>query len=281
MKNIINIFIILIIILSISCSSLLSGLSESLYMQKDTQLVKDGAPSYLLLIEGLIHSNPKKRDYLMLGIQLFSAYAGAFVKDEDRKKIFSDKTKEWSVLLLRTYPKFVKYESAEFNEYEKWVDSLKKSDIPYVFWAANAWIMWIIENSDDMNAMLELPRARVIIDKIYEMDPSYYFGAPHLFYGIYYSILPEFAGGDLEKAKEEFNKALEYSKDKFLLTKLSYAEFYLKAKYDRDNYIKVLKEIVNTDLEKNPEMRLLNTLTQEQAKELLKNVNNFFYQDDF
>lgn len=264
-----------------SCSSLLEGLTESLYMQKDLELVEDGAPAYLLLVEGLIHSNNKNKKMLVTGIQLFSAYSAAFVKDKERSKIFADKSKDWALDVLRTYAKFEKSENKEFDEYKEWVNGLTKSDVPYVFWAANAWIMWIISNSASMEALLDLPKAKVIIDKIYELDDAYYYGAPHLFYGIYYSILPETIGGNKTKAKEEFDKAVEIAGDTLLATKVAYAQYYLKEMYDEEGFVEVLNEVINVDIEKHPEMRLLNTLSQKQAKELLEKKDELFFNFEY
>ncbi len=279
----IMIFFILIVIFLLfnSCTSILKGLTKSLYSQKDIQLVEEGAPAYLLLVEGFIDTYPKNKDWLMSGIQMFTAYSAAFIKDKERKKIFTDKTKEWGLRLLRTYSGFKKYENSEFNEYEKWIKTLTKKDIPYTFWACDAWIMWILENSDSIDAMIQLPKAKAIVDKIYELDSSYYFGSPHLFYGIYYSALPEIVGGNMKKAKVEFDKALEISQDKLLMTKVSYAEFYLKKIYDKKNYEKILQEVIAVDLDKYPEMRLLNAISQKQAKVMLDEINEFFYNDDF
>ena len=279
-KIIINVFILCIFIFC-TCTSMVKGLSDSLYSQKDIKLVEDGAPSFLLLVESLIYSNPTNKNWLLTGIQLFSAYSNAFVKDKERKTIFQDKTKDWALKLLRTYPKFKQTENGDFDKYNKWVETINERDVPYVFWAANAWIMWIIAHSDSIEAIMELPKAKAIIDRIYKIKPDYYYGAPHLFYGIYYSALPEIAGGNLVKAKEEFDKALKISGDRFLMTKISYAEFYLKAKYDRKDYIKVLEEVVNADIDKYPEVRLLNAFSKKQAKELLEQTGKFFYNDDF
>jgi len=276
-KNIILISILSIIILSFSCTSLIKGLTDSLYQQKDAELVKDGAPSYLLLVEGLIKSNPKNRDNLKLGIQLFSAYSGAFIKDQERNNIFNEKTKEWAISLLNTYPNFKKSRNSDFEIYEKEINKFSKKDIDYVFWAANAWIMWIISNTENLEALLDLPKARAIIDRIYLLDSSYYYGAPHLFYGIFYSFLPEVYGGDLKKSEKEFDEALKYSGDMFLLTKVSYAQYYLKAKNDKNKFKQILEEIINADIDKYPEQRLMNILAKKQAKELLDNINNFFY----
>lgn len=283
MKKIIMTLILTVISISIltSCNTLLSGLTDSLYRQKDIQLVEDGAPSYLILIEGLLYSRPTNKTLLRTAIQLFNAYSGAFIEDKDRKVIFADKTKKWSMDLLRTYPSFRKIENGSFEDFEKWVKTIKKSDIDYVFWAGYAWIQWVIENADDMDAMTELPKAKAIIDRVYALDSSYYYGTPHLIYGMYYSILPKSAGGDLEKSKDEFDKALEYGGEKFLNTKVFFANFYCKAKYDRDLFVGTLTEVIEADLDKYPEVRLLNTFAQNQAIKLLEQVDEFFYDDDF
>ena len=82
-------------------------------------------------------------------------------------------------------------------------------------------------------------------------------------------------------AKEEFDAALKLSGDQFLMTKVSYAQYYLKAKYDQENFKKILQEVVDADLDKYPEVRLLNQLAQDQARELIKNADAIFYGDFF
>ncbi len=278
-----NILIILSLLL-FSCASLtnnlIDGLSKSLYRQKDIKLIEEGSPAFLLLIEGLIISYPENRDMLLAGIQTFSAYSSAFVEDKERQKIFQNKTKEWAIQLLKTYPLYRNYEKIVDKEkkeiaFKKFLNSLTKKDVKYVFWAANAWIMWIINNLDDIMALLELAEVKAIIGRIKDIDPNFYYGSPSLFYGVYYSAFPEDFGGDLKKAKEEFDKALKISGEEFLTTKLFYAIFYLKAINDKENLIKTLNEIINVDIEKYPDTRLLNLVTQNQAKEILENIDNF------
>lgn len=282
MKKSFPIILLLICFTLFSCTSLMKGLTDSLYEQKDIVLVEDGAPSFLLLVEGLIKSKPKDKDMLLTGIQMFSSYGGAFVKDNDRRKIFQDKTKFWAMELLKTYPIYKQYEQATDREkkdklFQDFLKSLKKSDIPYVFWACNAWIMWILGNLDSTDAFLELPLAKGIIDRIYVLDGNYYYGTPHLFYGVFYGAFPKDFGGDLDKAKSEFDIALKLAGDKLLMTKLFYANFYLKPKNDKEGFRKVIEEVLQTDLDKNPETRLLNMVSQKEAKELLEKIDDLFF----
>ena len=283
MKKVILFTIITILVLSLSCTSIIKGLTESLYEQKDAVLIEEGAPSYLILVEGLIKSSPDNKQYLLPGIQIFVAYGNAFVNDPDRKKIFADKTKEWGLRLLRSYPKFKKYENSKDRAekeklLESFLKSLGKKNVPEIFWATNAWINWILNNLDTTDAFIELPIARALIDRIYELDDTYYYGAPHLYIGVFYGAFPKDLGGDLDKAKEELEKALAISGDKLLLTKIFYAEYYLKPKNDKKAYEKVMKEILDYDVDKYPEMRLLNIVSQKQAGELLDNIDNSFYE---
>lgn len=277
-----SLLLLVIFFLFFSCSTvnIIDGLSKSLYRQKDIKLIEDGAPAFLLLIEGLITTYPDNKDMLLAGIQTFSAYSQAFVKDNNRYKIFQNKTKEWAIQLLRTYPLYKSYEKLTDKEkkdiaFKRFLNSLNKKDVKYVFWAANAWIMWIISNLDDMMALLELAEVKEIIGRIKNIDGSFYYGAPYLFYGVYYSAFPEDFGGDLKKAKDEFNKALSLSKEEFLTTKLFYALFYLKAIKDKNSFIKTLEEIISVDIDKYPDTRLLNLVVQNQARTILQNVNNY------
>lgn len=262
------IILIFLLIFSLSCSSLLSGLSDSLYRQQDPQLVEEGAPAFLLLIEGLVNSKSSK-DMLKTAIQMFSAYSSAFVKDEDRKQIFLTKAKIWGIQLLNKYPNFKKTQNLSLDEFKNSVKKFKKKDVPYIFWATNAWIMWILANIDDVSALMSLQKAKAIMDRIYEIDDTFYNGAPHLFYGIFYATLPKDSGGDLSKSKEEFDKALKISGDKFLTTKVSCAIFYYKKIGDMESYENLLNEVLDMDVNEYPDVRLLNILAQKSAENLL------------
>ena len=61
------------------------------------------------------------------------------------------------------------------------------------------------------------------------------------------------------------------------MTKVYLAQYYYKAKYDKKNFIKTLNEVINADIDKYPEMRLLNSIAKKRAEELLKKVDEFFH----
>ncbi|MEE4165672.1 MAG: TRAP transporter TatT component family protein, partial [Desulfocapsaceae bacterium] len=60
-----------------SCTSILTGTIinpavNNLQKQPDIDLVCEGAPSYLLMIDSLIESSPKNRELLLNGAQAYS-----------------------------------------------------------------------------------------------------------------------------------------------------------------------------------------------------------------
>jgi hypothetical protein len=255
--------------------------ASSLFSQKDVRLVGDGASAYLLLIEGLISADPKNRAYLQIGIQTFTAYSSAFVDDPVRKKIFSEKCKDWGKQILMTYPQFAAYEKARDIEkknkmFDSFLKSINKFDVPYIFWASYSWIMWILDNLDNVESLMDLGIVKQIIDRIYIVDGDFYYSAPHLFYGVFYAAFPKDIGGNIDKAKNEFDYVIEKNGDKLLMSKMFYAIFYLKPQNQKDEFQKVLKEIVDYDLDSYPENRLLNLITQEEANKLLLNINDLF-----
>ncbi len=280
-------FLLIVIFQLISCTNILSNLAGSLYEQKDIQLVEEGAPSYLLLVEALIRNSPNDKDMLVTGIQLFSAYSGAFVDQKERKAIFNEKTMKWTKDLLNCYPAYRKYSSLKEAEksvrdkaYDDFVKSITKNDVKYLFWAAYSWALNILANVDNPDVFIELPYVKSILKRIYDLDSGFYYGAPHLIEGIFYGAYPEAFGGNLAKAKIEFEKALELSQGKLFMIKLFYADFYYKPQMDREGYEKLLKEVIDADVDRFPENRLMNILAQKDARLKLSKVEEVF-SDDF
>ena len=60
-------------------------------------MVRDGAPAYLILLDGLISNAPDDKFLLRQSAVLHSAYAGAFVDDQDRSKLLAGKAKNLAI----------------------------------------------------------------------------------------------------------------------------------------------------------------------------------------
>ena len=82
-------------------------------------------------------------------------------------------------------------------------------------------------------------------------------------------------GGHPEKGREHFERALVLSEEKYLMTKVVYAEQYARLVFDREVHDRLLNEVVDADPVVEG-MTLTNRIAQERARELLATSDDYF-----
>ena len=251
-------------------------LSRAILDNPDLATVRDGAPAYLILIDGLLGTESSSPGLLKQAALLNSSYATAFVQEPKRSQLLNAKAlalSERSVCLgvddgcdLRTRP---------FPEYEGWLAELGRKDVPLVYGLGTSWTGWMQANSDDFAAIAELGRVKALMARMLELHPTFDNGGPHLYMGVFETLLPPSVGGRPEVAKMHFETALEIAGDSALMVKVLYAEQYARAQFDRELHDKLLAEVLRT----NPQvsgLTLTNTLAQERAKALMETADAYF-----
>ncbi len=266
------------------CSALISNVTEELagdlsvaiLENPDVDVVREGAPAYLILIDGLLNSTPDNVVLLAQAATLNSAYAGAFIDDAERARLMSTKAK---VLALRAVCLGVDggcgLVTRPFDEFELWVAELEKRDVPLVYGLATSWAGWIQAHSDDFNAVAELGRVKVLIGRIAELDEGHDYGGPHLYLGIFEVLLPPALGGRPEVGRYHFERAIALSEGRHLLTKVMFADQYARLVFDRPLHDRLLNEVLSTD-EDPPELRLMNAVAKRLARDLLESADDYF-----
>ncbi len=257
-----------------SCSKMITNAVvtpavNNIQQQTDIQLVCDGAPSYLLMVDSLIAAHPGDQDFLRVGSQSFTGYVNALEQcgaNQERIRVNSEKAKRYSMRLLDETTGLVK----DRKNFDSRLAKLTKSDIPSLFWGGFGLLTWIQQQKGSPAAMAKLVTVEKVMRKIIELDETFHAGAAHLFFGGYLATKPPLLGGDPEKAKQHFEKALMIAERKFLLTQLTYAQTYARGQFNQELHDSLLKEILNFDLESAPEFSLSNRIAQEKARALLK-----------
>jgi hypothetical protein len=245
--------------------------------QSDIVLVRQGIPSYLMLIDGMLQSYPENRDLLLAGAQAYAAYASVLDEDEqDRAAYLSDRAKQYALKALEMTPPFNGALGKPLEVFQERLKQTDKKQVPTLFWVGNIWAGWIASSNEGAAAMADLPWVEALMEKVLELDPGFYYGGPHLFKAILLSARPEQFGGNLKKAQEHFQKALDYSQGKFLMTDVYYAEYYARQTLNRDLFVSTLKRVLETSARVEPDLTLANTLAQRKAKKLLAQVDEFF-----
>jgi hypothetical protein len=264
------------ILVSNVTSGLADDLSAALVDQPDPLLVRDGAPAYLILIDGLIAGNPKNQDLLLAAAQLYSAYASAFVDDPARNAALNAQARAYSErVLCMNDEALCDSIVGPFDIFEAQLQKTDKDDLPALYGFGSAWAGWIQANSGDWNAVAELPKVQALMERIIALDESYSDGGAHLYLGVLYTLRPAHLGGLPEIGRTHFERAIEISQGKNLMAKVYFAQSYARLVFDRDLHDQLLTEVIEVDPVA-PGYTLSNTLAQERAQELLLDADDYF-----
>lgn len=251
-------------------------LGSAILDNPDVTMVRDGAPAYLLLIDGLLESNPDDERLLSRAAQLNSAYAAAFVDDPERSEHLNGKALR---LAERAVCAGVRngcdVRDRELEGYQAWLEARGEGDVPLLYRLGTTWAGWIQVNRDDFSAVAELSRVKALMRRIIELNAGYDHGGAHLYMGIFESLFPPAMGGHPERARQHFERALALSDGRHLMTKVAYAEQYARLVFDRDLHDRLLEEVRAAE-PRVPGLTLINVVAQERAAELLESADDYF-----
>jgi len=260
-----------------STATLLEDVAKSSYKQSDLRVIREGMPAYLMLIDGMIEAVPDNDRLLRTAAEAYASFASAFVENEDKDyaRVLYRKAKEYALRSLEIRG-LKDPDAIPFDEFETGLNNLGQDDVPYMFWTATCWGSWIRLNLGSMAALAELPRVETLMQRVLVLNEQFYYGGPHLFMGIWFASRPKIAGGDLAKARLHFKKALAFSQNQFLMTQIYYADQYARKTFDKDLFVAILENVLDTPADSVPELTLLNTVAHKRAKEMLEQVDQYF-----
>jgi len=252
-------------------------LTLALQKQTDLKLIEEGAPSLLLLLDGLIDSDPDNESFLMTGAKAYGGYASILNEDGqvDRAVNMSIKAKRYGITLLKQLPGLENIDNSSLDDIEHALGQIGSSKVGHLFWGAYGWAVWIQYQQGAPAAMADLPIVEQIMLRVVELDETYYYGGAHIFLGTYYGSRPKMFGGKPEASRKHFERALAINKRQYLLTQVAYAESYARTVFDRDLYLKLLAEVIKQPL-KNDDLASSNKLAKVMAEKLIVQVDEFF-----
>ncbi len=250
---------------------------ENLQKQKDVDLVCEGAPSFLLMIDSMLASNPDDTDLLITATQAYGAYTSALdvCGRKGRASVLSEKGKEYGLRLLM--------QAGVCESCKVPVDTLRQnlkkldtSDVPSLFWGAYGWAIWLQYQNGSPLALTDFLRVEQIMLRVVEVDEGFYHGSAHLFLGMYYGSRSAMLGGKPEQGQYHFSRALELSNRQLLATQVAYAQTYARTVFDLDLYRSLLHEVLEFKLDDRPDLYLANQVAKRQARQLLHEMELYF-----
>jgi len=233
----------------------------SVFSQSDPQYVREALPANLQLMEILLKSDPDNKRLLVDASQAFCGYALMFVEDEslERASGFYAKGEAYAARALKGAAPA----------------AAKKSDVPQLFWHTFCKAQYINANRDKPEAIAELPDLVPAVEKLLELDPSYYYNGPQSLMGGYYSIRPRMLGGDPDKAKKYFELAIKGAGEGYLLNRFLYAKLAAVAAQDQELFEKLLNSVLSAG-PREGDTRLADEVAKIKAKKLMEKKDELF-----
>ena len=276
----------------------LSGCSiKSIALSTTAEILKDGMPAFereqdlilaehalgsnLKIVEALLEGEPGNRDLLLVLAQGYGSYAFGFVETEGeywkyreprksdeaflRAKDFYRRGRDFALSALSQDEEFSRALNKGLDSLQKALADLGKEELPYLFWATYNWGSLINLSKDSPEAIADAGRVEAMMQRLIDLEGGYYYGGPHLLYGVYLGGRPPMLGGDLKKSKSHFEKALESGQRKFLLTQVLYARYFSVQTQDDALFDSLLKEVDAAPLNRFPEQSLANQIAKRRA----------------
>jgi hypothetical protein len=161
--------------------------------------------------------------------------------------------------------------------FSQWIDETfyEKEDAEPLLTASLAYLVAMIESEEGLAAAVDLPYARVMVERSIELDQELNAGQGLMMIGVIECTMPAAVGGRPKVGLKLMEKAAALEQRRAHGVLIAMAERCAVALQDRELFQKLLMEVIEAgDVE---EFRLPNKLSRHEAERLLKQADEFFY----
>jgi len=256
---------------------MIEGGIEAMNQEPDLQLAEDSMPANISMLNGMIHLDPENAQLHVYAAQAYYGLSYGFNEDTRRQRadtFYLRGLKHGLTALELDGLKNIKKLSS--NELEQKLQKLDKDDVPALFWTASNWAKWIDLNRDDPASLIQLAKPTAMMQRIIELDETFYYGGAHMYFGVYYGARAPMFGGDFVKSKQHFDQARTINNDKLLIVDLLQAQYLSRQMYDQNDFHTRLTKIIDAPEDLYPELTLLNQIAKRKARLLLKQESKWF-----
>ncbi|MGD8985171.1 MAG: TRAP transporter TatT component family protein [Desulfobacteraceae bacterium] len=258
--------------------SLFPNFTTSIFEECDIELARNAIPANLKLLEGLLKNDPENKQILTTLSMGFGGYSMLFVEGDDpeRASRLYLRSRDYGIRALGEKGVRLKDTQDRRQELQRVLQTLGKDELEPLFWITVSWNAWINLNLDKPGALAQLNASQALLDRVMEIDASYFNGLPHILMGVSLSARPPMLGGNVKQAKEHFDKALQLSHGKFFLAHYYFARYYAVRVQDKALFLRLTGDIEKMNPAELRDVCLINSVTQHKAKQLREMVDEFF-----
>lgn len=264
------------IVMSSAASGLTDNISDSVLNQDDPETAKAALPTFMVLIDGMIRDNPEDPQLLASGATLYASYGAIFADDEERASRLTRRARQYAFdAMCESYEPACGWHGASYDEFVATLDGIGPKQAEYLYTYGFASLAFLRAHASDWNSLAELPQMEALFQRYMDISGDEVNSAVYMYMGILLTLRPPALGGEPERAREFFEKAIEATGGKDLGVKVEYARGYAKLLYERELHDRLLNEVMAADPYQDG-YTLSNVLAKEQAEALLAEADDYF-----
>ncbi len=257
----------------------MDNMKKAFFAESSTKHALAAGPAMLMMLDGFIEAAPENVELLQRAAEMNCAFAQTFLDDTDREyaqAMYAKGLKFAKRAVAVEEPELAKaLEAGDEKRVKELLDKTDEDFAPIAFWTGICW-GGLINSAMEADLATGLPMVERLVARSEAIQPHYFFYAAHIFHAMFYAGRSAMLGGDLEKGRSHFEKAIEASGGNFLLWKVMFARTYAVNKQDADFFIRQLQEVLDAPTEDPPDRVLANQAARDKAEELLGRVKDFF-----
>lgn len=262
--------------------------------ETDLDLVEKALPGQIKLLEAFLVSDPHNDQLRLLLARFYGLYAFGFVEARVEEGELLGTLSRASVSHLREslkryYRKGTDYARQVLEDrHPACIDGLKRSktaavcfaetglkDAPALFWFGFNLGNYVNQSRNSIRVLSKANLAKLTMQQVLILDPSYYHGGAHLFLMNYYASRPGTMGGNLQSADLHRTALDSLTGDMFLLSDLFYARYFLPQRQARTEFEDTLNRVVR-EASRSDAYPLLNAVAARRAVIYLNAVDRLF-----
>lgn len=263
-------------LMSSAATGLAENVSGAMFNQVDPETAKDALPTFIVLLDSFLEDDPYNPDVLSSGAQMYATYGAVFADDEVRASRLTTRGREYAqTAMCVTYEPSCDWPGATYDEFVATLDGIEHKNAEFLFTYGLASLAYLRAHASDWNSLAELPQVEAALFHYLDIAGDDVSSGVYTYMGVLLTLRPPAMGGEPERAREFFEKAIDITGGKDLSAKVEYAKGYAKLLYERELHDRLLNEVLEADPDQDGYV-LTNVMAQEEAEALLAEADDYF-----
>ena len=234
---------------------------------------KEGLQRAIDAFQAVVIAEPTNQDAMIMTARAWYFMADAYAETPEDKGPIFDKARDWGERAMLADAGY-KAQIDKGEKPSKAVTALQKDDQMAIYWTASALGKWarlqgfstLVKYKGYIAAMMQ---------HCLELDETAFYGGPVRYWATFYAVAPGFAGGDMEKSKEWYEKSIKMNPE-YLATYVLFAEAYGRKAQDKELFRTNLQHVLDADPNATAELVPEHVVEQKKARALLDAIDEYF-----